>query len=72
MSTMFLHAKARCDTVWSAGMQEKMRRLTSFFLLAMLFSIAFTVDADSDSNRFTLAPELVESYRALIRLLMVA
>lgn len=53
-------------------MQEKMRRLTSFFLLAMLFSIAFTVDADSDSNRFTLAPELVESCRALIRLLMVA
>ena len=53
-------------------MQEKMRRLTSFFLLAMLFSIAFTVDADSDSNRFTLAPELVESCRALIRLRMVA
>ena len=36
---------------------------TSFFLLAMLFSMFFTAAEDSDSRRFTLAPEVDESCR---------
>ena len=36
---------------------------TSFFLLAMLFSMLFTAAEDSDSRRFTLAPEVDESCR---------
>ena len=38
--------------------------LTSFFLLEMFFSIFFTAEADSDSKRLTLAPDVEESCTA--------